>query len=295
MEEYVVMLRSKGFKTEKEASACFDLIEMPKEFEIKSLSRYEGDDFVEDLDFSYKNDNFTLLELKDKLEELENLFGGYTGQGNLLDEIDWLVGETKALCNTLNNSANQIQKVDKSISATHKKIGLDPKGHVVLAEFGDRALVFTNKDAVQPFVVAHGYDSETGEWAHGLYFSDLGTAYDFANPEIFEGAVVRIEREDISEKLKEYGVLPSYENIQEVIFPDTGMKPLAQSIHDNMLDCARENIDARVKSLMDASRLDVLERKDKEYSLSSERRDLSRAKEVLDSGRESDLQSRDER
>lgn len=63
MEEYVVMLRSKGFKTEKEASACFDLIEMPKEFEIKSLSRYEGDDFVEDLDFSYKNDNFTLLEL----------------------------------------------------------------------------------------------------------------------------------------------------------------------------------------------------------------------------------------
>ena len=286
MEEYVVMLRSKGFKTEKEASACFDLIEMPKEFEIKSLSRYEGDDFVEDLDFSYKNDNFTLLELKDKLEELENLFGGYT---------DWLVGETKALCNTLNNSANQIQKVDKNISATHKKIGLDPKGHVVLAEFGDRALVFTNKDAVQPFVVAHGYDSETGEWAHGLYFSDLGTAYDFANPEIFEGAVVRIEREDISEKLKEYGVLPSYENIQEVIFPDTGMKPLAQSIHDNMLDCARENIDARVKSLMDASRLDVLERKDKEYSLSSERRDLSRAKEVLDSGRESDLQSRDER
>lgn len=123
----------------------------------------------------------------------------------------------------------------------------------------------------------------------------MGTAYDFANPEIFEGAVVRIEREDISEKLKEYGVLPSYENIQEVIFPDTGMKPLAQSIHDNMLDCARENIDARVKSLMDASRLDVLERKDKEYSLSSERRDLSRAKEVLDSGRESDLQSRDER
>lgn len=259
------------------------------------MSRYEGDDFVEDLDFSYKNDNFTLLELKDKLEELESLFGGYTGQGNLLDEIDWLVGETKALCNTLNNSANQIQKVDKNISATHKKIGLDPKGHVVLAEFGDRALVFTNKDAVQPFVVAHGYDSETGEWAHGLYFSDLGTAYDFANPEIFEGAVVRIEREDISEKLKEYGVLPSYENIQEVIFPDTGMKPLAQSIHDNMLDCARENIDARVKSLMDASRLDVLERKDKEYSLSSERRDLSRAKEVLDSGRESDLQSRDER
>lgn len=27
MEEYVVMLRSKGFKTEKEASACFDLID----------------------------------------------------------------------------------------------------------------------------------------------------------------------------------------------------------------------------------------------------------------------------
>ena len=71
MEEYVVMLRSIGFKTVKEASACFEIIEMPKEFEIKSLSRYEGDDFVEDLDFSYKTTTLRYLNSKISLKSLK--------------------------------------------------------------------------------------------------------------------------------------------------------------------------------------------------------------------------------
>lgn len=270
--------------------------------------------------------------LDNAVVELEELFGGYVGEGDLADEIRWVINEIRQERETAQATRSRAAQYQAEIVNICRDLGckpdvavsdpdyygdmaleaianlqaerdglknqasaFDPKGHVVLAEFGDRALVLTNKDAVQPFVVAHGYDSETGEWAHGLYFSDLGTAYDFANPEILEGAVVRIEREDISEKLKEYGAIPSYENIQEVIWPDTGHKALALSIHDNMLTCAREDIDARVKSLMDASRLDVLEHKDKEYSLSSEQRDLSRAKEVLASGREPDLQSRDER
>lgn len=42
-----------------------------------------------------------------------------------------------------------------------------------------------------PYVVAYGYDKETGEWSHGYYTSNLSYALDRANPEILEEATIK--------------------------------------------------------------------------------------------------------
>lgn len=73
----------------------------------------------------------------------------------------------------------------------------DPKGNVVLEQFedsayGTTAVLLRPESAAyraqtglgDPYVVAYGYDKETGEWSHGYYTSNLSYAVDRANPEM---------------------------------------------------------------------------------------------------------------
>lgn len=78
---------------------------------------------------------------------------------------------------------------------------IDLKGNIVLKEFGDTALLFRPQNNYEPFVVAYGYDKAAGEWSHGSYHTDLGHAFEEANPEIIEGACVRWQRGDIATAL----------------------------------------------------------------------------------------------
>ena len=75
---------------------------------------------------------------------------------------------------------------------------IDLKGNIVLKEFGDTALLFRPQNNYEPFVVAYGYDKAAGEWSHGSYHTDLGHAFEEANPEIIEDACVRWQRGDIA-------------------------------------------------------------------------------------------------
>lgn len=68
---------------------------------------------------------------------------------------------------------------------------IDLKGNIVLKEFGDTALLFRPQNNYEPFVVAYGYDKSAGEWSHGSYHTDLGHAFEEANPEIIEDACLR--------------------------------------------------------------------------------------------------------
>lgn len=104
--------------------------------------------------------DYTFHDIEDKVIELADLLGGYVGEENLLGELDWIINEVK--------ERNNLKK-QNSI--------LDPKGRVVLAEFENDALVLTHPNSPEPYVIAHGYDSETGEWSYGSYFRDLGRAY----------------------------------------------------------------------------------------------------------------------
>lgn len=85
----------------------------------------------------------------------------------------------------------------------------DPKGNVVLEQFedsayGTTAVLLRPESAAyraqtglgDPYVVAYGYDKETGEWSHGYYTSNLSYAVDRANPEILEEATIKWQRED---------------------------------------------------------------------------------------------------
>lgn len=78
---------------------------------------------------------------------------------------------------------------------------IDLKGNIVLKEFGDTALLFRPQNNYEPFVVAYGYDKAAGEWSHGSYHTDLGHAFEEANPEIIEDACVRWQRGDIATAL----------------------------------------------------------------------------------------------
>lgn len=89
-------------------------------------------------------------------------------------------------------------------------VELTKKGHVVLEMHGDDALLFTGW--VEPFVIAHGFDAETGTWAHGTYFRDVSAAHDEMNPEILEGLTVKWTVSDIRRHVQDaaegYGIDP---------------------------------------------------------------------------------------
>lgn len=68
---------------------------------------------------------------------------------------------------------------------------IDPKGNIVLKEFGDTALLFRPANPYEPYVVADGYEKDSGEWGSGSYFSDLGHAWEKADPDIAEQACIR--------------------------------------------------------------------------------------------------------
>lgn len=114
---------------------------------------------------------------------------------------------------------------------------IDPKGNIVLKEFGDTALLFRPQNNYEPFVVASGYDKENGEWASGSYFSDLGYAWEKANPEIAEEACIRWQRDDIATALQDQGFAASKENISWMMGND-----VMQGFHDVMVAEGNERL-----------------------------------------------------
>lgn len=101
---------------------------------------------------------------------------------------------------------------------------IDPKGKIVLQEFGSTAVLMRPGNPYEPFVVASGYDRSTGEWASGYYTSDLAYAMDMANPDVLERATIRWMREDFSMHLEEEGIEPTDENIDALIEECNGMR-----------------------------------------------------------------------
>ena len=85
----------------------------------------------------------------------------------------------------------------------------------------------------------------------GKYFSDLGCAYEAADPEIIEDASVRWVKEDIREKLKAQDIAPTEFNVQSVIMGDSRLweRPLDRDFRDNMIASGNDDLDARVAIL----------------------------------------------
>ncbi len=50
---------------------------------------------------------------------------------------------------------------------------------IILKKKGDRTLLLDTNKTYERFVVAYGYDEQTGEWIQGGYFHDITKAVDF--------------------------------------------------------------------------------------------------------------------
>lgn len=133
---------------------------------------------------------------------------------------------------------------------------LTHKGHVVLYEFDTYTLLFDPTAKVQPFIAAFGFDKHTGEWSQGHYFSDLGCAYDFANPKIIESATSKWCLEDIKSKLMDYGIIPSSYNIEITLKSRPGHKHLGSIIRDSATIDGYEVIDDRIMMFKDSGLYD---------------------------------------
>lgn len=90
---------------------------------------------------------------------------------------------------------------------------IDSKGNIVLKEFGDTAVLFRPQNSYEPYVVASEYDKSSGEWSFGSYFSDLGHAWEKANPDIIEDACIRWQKDDIEAALSNEGYAATEANL----------------------------------------------------------------------------------
>lgn len=111
--------------------------------------------------------------------------------------------------------ANQISfKVGAKANAQ-----ITPKGHIVLVQFENDALLYLGKRSPRPYVVAHGFDASTGEWAgNGTYYADPMYAWADINPEIYTQSLVVWQREDVIYALRENGIEhPADELIKDIV------------------------------------------------------------------------------
>lgn len=122
---------------------------------------------------------------------------------------------------------------------------IDTKGNIVLEQFQDGTALLFQPGNAQPFCVATDYDRATASWSYGKYFSDLGCAYEAADPEIIEDASVRWVKEDIREKLKAQDIAPTEFNVQSVIMGDSRLweRPLDREFRDNMIASGNDDLD----------------------------------------------------
>lgn len=91
--------------------------------------------------------------------------------------------------------------------------------HVPIDRNGDDALVMHKlADGGREFIVAHGYDEETGHWSYGTYYDSLASAAaDLEGRAISNGTDVILAdfwyRTDIEEVLKNRGIPATAENV----------------------------------------------------------------------------------
>lgn len=83
---------------------------------------------------------------------------------------------------------------------------IDAKGNVVLEAYGNGDAVIFRGGGFRPFVVAHGYDAETGEWSQGEYHESAWSAFNSADPEVIDRWGVTWTRQDIRDVLEDAGL-----------------------------------------------------------------------------------------
>lgn len=134
---------------------------------------------------------------------------------------------------------------------------IDPKGNVVLQQFGNTALLLRPESTRNqqengfgdPYVVAYGYDKSNGEWSRGSYHSDPAKAYFEANPEILEDACITWKRSDVSRALEYEGFEANDWNINHI-----ANSAILSGFYDSLSETGNELFESTV--MLEANHLD---------------------------------------
>ena len=129
------------------------------------------------------------------------------------------------------------------------KIASWKENHVLIDRNGDDALVMHKMaDDRREFIVAHGYDEETGHWGHGTYYDSLASAAaDFEGRYISTGEEVICPdfwyRADIESALEYAGIEVNDANVDATLKElDLDLGWVNSNFHDRLSEMGNEMI-----------------------------------------------------
>lgn len=124
------------------------------------------------------------------------------------------------------------------------------ENHVPIDRNGDDALVMHKMaDGSREFIVAHGYDEETGHWGHGTYYDSLASAAADLEGRAISAPGMEVicpdfwYRDDIEFALEEAGLEVNDENVDAALeVLDLDGEPILSNFHDRLAETGNEMI-----------------------------------------------------
>lgn len=131
------------------------------------------------------------------------------------------------------------------------------ENHVPIDRNGDDALVMHKMtDGSREFIVAHGYDEETGHWGHGTYYDSLASAAADLEGRAISAPGMEVicpdfwYRDDIEFALEEAGLEVNDENVDAALEAlDLDGEPILSNFHDRLAETGNEMIADAVNNI----------------------------------------------
>ena len=151
---------------------------------------------------------------------------GYDERQEVFDRIASEDGWVVATPENVTTAVRSYQDLVTQVTAHEKEadaVRAWKEKNIFIDRNGDDALVMRPRaDGTREFVVAHGYDEETGRWSHGTYYDSIASAAaDLEGRSISTANDVILAdfwcREDIAEQLEGQGIPTTDANIDLVI------------------------------------------------------------------------------
>lgn len=177
----------------------------------------------------------------------------------IASEDGWVIASPENVRNAV-----QSHMAEHGADAPGKEKGMDKtaeiaawkENHVPIDRNGDDALVMHKMaDGSREFIVAHGYDEETGHWGHGTYYDSLASAAaDLEGRYISTGEEVICPdfwyRADIESALENAGIEVNDANVDATLKElDLDLGWLNSNFHDRLAEMGNEMIADAVNNI----------------------------------------------
>ena len=178
----------------------------------------------------------------------------------IASEDGWVIASPENVRNAV-----QSHMAEHGADAPGKEKGMDKtaeiaawkENHVPIDRNGDDALVMHKMaDGSREFIVAHGYDEETGHWGHGTYYDSLASAAaDLESRTISDAGEEVIcpdfwYRADIESALENAGIEVNDANVDATLKElDLDLGWLNSNFHDRLAEMGNEMIADAVNNI----------------------------------------------